>query len=225
MPWHADTRARYTAVLDPAAELAEPPQQGGRAPSSIAQDVPTWSAMAINQDVVMSTWNGCTETATLIDIGWDCASQVVNKTWITTEPGTDITTPGATWTKRWPASMIRHERTWTLTALSIDAHKQVTEKWQLTNAIPEGGEADAWLAAALAERYGWPTAKRRSLPAMSISPAKSTQTASGPSKKPTKTLKKPAASLQRPAMSSTTRGARGRPSPSVHATAPAAAAT
>ena len=221
MPWHADTCARYTAVLDPAAEFAEPPQQGGRAPSSIAQDVPTWSAMAINQEVVNSTWSGSTEFAKLIEIGWDYQCQVVTETWVTTEEGVEIGDPGATWTKRWPASMSRYGQTWTLTALSIDISKRVTEKWLLT---PEGAEADAWLATALAERYGLPHPKRKAAPAMSISPAKSTQTASGPSKKPTKTLKKPAASLQRPAMSSTTRGARGRPSPSVHATAPAAAA-
>jgi len=159
---------------------------------------------------VAKTWTGFKPDSTLLSISWDYLRQEVTETWLSNEPGTDMDTPGAMWNKRWEASFHCNGRQWTLSSLSLDHLKQVTEKWHIRMAPPiasfGGDSADnaGSPAAAPPQRAtaiprakagAWPQIRtfRPSSPQTSTSPSTTT-----PKKKPTKlALKQPPASCDR----------------------------
>ena len=59
---------------------------------------------------VVKKWTGLRIDSRLICISWDYMSQEVVEIWCSNAPGTDLTTPGATWTKE-VGNRAQHRRT------------------------------------------------------------------------------------------------------------------
>jgi hypothetical protein len=145
---------------------------------------------------VVKTWEGFKAEGTLLAISWDYAKQEVAETWVSNEPGTDLDTPGALWTRHWEAEYFSNRQHWKLSSLSMDHVKRITEMWHvrmISPPIPGLGNADAGALA-----HALPKSKARASPPSS-SEKGATRT------KPAKTLKRPASSLNQRATSSTVR--------------------
>jgi len=148
---------------------------------------------------VVKTWEGFKAEGTLLAISWDYAKQEVAETWISNEPGTDLDTPGALWTRHWEVEYISNRQHWKLSSLSMDHVKRITERWhvRMMPPIPGFGNADAGTLAHIL-----PQSKARASPPSS---SETSQSQGATRTKPAKTLKRPASSLNQRATSSTMR--------------------